>query len=288
MNKFDTMIKEKAKEETREVPENVKAKIEDTLFALPEREKKTKSWVLLQKTAVCAVCVMILFLVVLPNFNSTYAQVLENIPVIGDFVKVVTIRNYFYSDKKHEMNIEVPKIENENNIADSINKEVDELTKILADKFQEELESLGEGYHSIYSDYEIVTNTEEWFTLKIYVLEIAGSSNTYYKYYHIDKNNNKIVNLSDLSEDENFYAVLEEEIKRQLHERMRLDPNEVYWVDEDTEQDCVQLDESHNFYWKENGDIVIVFDKYEIAPGFMGTPEVVIERKVFNDMLTEK
>lgn len=34
--------------------------------------------------------------------------------------------------------------------------------------------------------------------------------------------------------------------------------------------------------------IVIVFDKYEIAPGFMGTPEVVIEREVFNDMLTEK
>ena len=41
----------------------------------------------------------------------------------------------------------------------------------------------------------------------------------------------------------------------------------------------------HNFYWNENGDLVIIFDKYEVAPGSMGTPEFVIGRDVIKDIL---
>lgn len=290
MNEFDDLIKRKIKEETEEIPNSVKVKIEETFSALPENERKSVKIRILPRVAVIAACFVFICLIVMPNCSTAYAQALEKIPVIGSFVKVVTIRNYFYSDENHEMNIEVPKIESENNnAADYINKNVDELMKILVDRFQNDLEEIGdEGHSSVYADYEVVTNSEKWFTLKIRVCECAGSGNTYYKFYHIDKINGKIVNLGDLSDRSDFYTILENEIRRQMRAIMADDPNKVYWVDDAIiGQDFVKLNETHNFYWNENGDLVIIFDKYEVAPGFMGTPEFIIGRDVFKNALNE-
>lgn len=291
MNEFDDLIKQKVKEEAQEIPNSAKIKIDETLSRLPEKEHKQVKCKVFPKVAVAAACFLFICFIVMPNCSTAYALALEKIPVIGSIVKVVTIRNYYYSDENHEMNIEVPKIESENNDAvDYINKNVQELTEILADRFNADLKEIGDsGHGSIYADYEVVTNSEKWFTLKIRVNECAGSGNTYYKFYHIDKTNGKIVNLGDLSDRHDFYAVLENEIRRQMREIMADDSYKVYWVDDaEIGQDFVKLDETHNFYWKENGDLVIVFDKYEVAPGYMGTPEFTIGKDVFENLLSKE
>ena len=230
---------------------------------------------------------MFIGLVLLPNLSAVYARALESIPVIGGIVRVVTVRNYFYSDPNHEMDIDVPYIESESGAADYINSDVEELTDMLRRRFDEELDEIGGlGHSSVYVDYEVVTNSDSWFTLKLRVHEAAGSSNTYYRYYHIDKLRGKIVCLGDLAADESFYGVIEDEIRRQMRERMAADPDSIYWVDDaEIGQDFVKLSEKSNFYWNTDGDLVIVFDKYEVAPGSMGTPEFAVPRSVIGDVL---
>ena len=39
--------------------------------------------------------------------------------------------------------------------------------------------------------------------------------------------------------------------------------------------------EYQNFYINSEGKVVIVFEKYEIAPGYMGTQEFVIDKQIF-------
>lgn len=288
MSEFDKFIKTKIKEENRQIPDSVKSQIEQTLASLPEQEQKVLKFKLFPKIMTIAACFIFVFLVVLPNCSTVYAKALEEIPVIGNIVEVVTIRNYFYSDRNHEMDIDVPKIEgNESQAADYINKDVDELTKILVDRFNMDLEEIGDKGHSgIYVDYEVITNTENWFTLKICVHEVAGSSNTYYKYYHIDKRGYKIITLKDLFIDNEYSAVLENELRRQMNIEMAGDNSKIYWTENaEIGQDFVKLSDEHNFYWSENGDLVIVFDKYEVAPGYMGTPEFVIEKELLSDIL---
>lgn len=288
MNEFDKYLKEKADKENRSVPDSVKLRIDQSISALPEKENKVIKFRIFPKAAAIAACFVFLILVVLPNCSAVYARTLEKIPVIGGIVKVVTIRNYFYSDDYHEMNIEVPKIEdNESSAADFINKDVDELTKLLADRFNEELKEIGnEGHSGIYVDYEVVTNTEKWFTLKIRVHEAAGSSNTYYRFYHIDKVKGKIAELKDLFAADNFAAVLAENLRKQMKEIMAKDSNKIYWVENaEIGQDFVTLDDKHNFYWDKDGNLVIVFDKYEVAPGSMGTPEFVIKKEDISNIL---
>ncbi len=289
MNDFDDFIRAKAKEEKSDISDSAKEKIEKTLSSLSEKEiKKTK---LLSPAISLAASLIIICLIILPNVSTVYAKTMEKIPIISDIVKAVTIRNYFYTDEYHEMNISVPKIESENHDADEyINKDIDELTKILSDRFNEDLKIVGiEGHSSIYVDYDVITNTQKWFTLKITVHEAAGSSNTYYKYYHIDNVSGKIVQLSDIVANDEFYTVTENNIKEQM--RSLLDPENgiIYWVDDAfVGWDFNELSLDHNFYWNDNGDLVIVFDKYEVAPGSMGTPEFTVSKSIIKDYLKQE
>ena len=288
MNEFDKYIKEKLGKENLSVPDSIKERIEQCVSALPAKESKNIKFRMLPKAIAIAACFVFVCLVVLPNCSAVYAQALEKIPVIGSFVKVVTIRNYFYSDDYHQMDIDFPRIEgSEGSVADYINKDVDELTKLLADRFHEDLKEIGnEGHSGIYVDYEVVTNTEKWFTLKIRVHEAAGSSNTYYRFYHIDKVNGRIAELKDLFAADDFAAVLADNLRKQMKEIMAKDSNKIYWVENAAiGQDFVTLDDKHNFYWDKDGNLVIVFDKYEVAPGSMGTPEFVINKSAISDIL---
>lgn len=291
MNNFDEFLKRKIKTERDDVPEKVKNKIEETLNALPEEQNKKIKFKPLLRAASFAACFVFLFLIIIPNCSSVYANALEKLPVIGGFVKVVTIRNYFYSDSNHEMNINVPKIEDDNSdAANYINKDVSELSQILVDRFYSDLEEIGdEGHSSVYVEYDVITNTDKWFTLKIRVYEAAGSSNTYYKYYHIDKSSGKIVQLSDIVADDDFYTAVENDIKRQMKNQMEADENIIYWLEKsDFGWEFTTLDKNHNFYWNENYDLVISFDKYEVAPGSMGTPQFVVDNNVFKEYLNSE
>ena len=288
MKDFDKYLKAKASEEQSEIPDFIKTDIEQTLSALPESVSKNKKIKIFPRVAAAAACFLIFTLVLLPNISVVYAQTLENIPIIKNIVRVVTIRNYFYSDENHDMHIKVPQIESEeNDAADYINKDVNELTTVLVNQFYKDLEINGNnGHGSIYVDYEAITNTDRWFTLKLTVNEIAASSNTYYKFYHIDKSAGKIIKLGDLFKTDDYSAVLADEIKKQMKQQMENDENIIYWVnDAEIGKDFAYVDAEHNFYFNSNGELVIVFDKYEVAPGSMGTPEFAIKKEITDKIL---
>ena len=288
MNDFDKYIKSKAAQEQTEIPDSVKNRIEQTLADLPEKKTVIKRIRILPRIAAAAACFIFITLFLLPNVCVAYAQALEQIPIIGDIVQVVTMRNYFYADDKHEMGIDVPQIEGEDSEAvDYINKDVSELTTALVNQFYKDLEITGNnGYGSIRVDYEATTNTDRWFTLKLSVSETAASSNTYFKFYHIDKKQGKIVELGDLFNTDKFSDILVAEIKKQMQEQMANDENISYWINNSgIGEEFATVSADHNFYWNENGDLVIIFDEYEVGPGSMGTPEFVIDRDVIKGIL---
>lgn len=291
MNDFDKYIKSKIAEEQTDIPDSVKTRIEQALAHLPEKKPKIKQIRILPRFVAAAACFVFVTLFLLPNVSIAYAQALEQVPIIGDVVRVVTIRNYFYSDDRHEMDIEVPKIEGEGSDAvDYINKSVSELTMTLVNQFYKDLEiTANNGYGSIHVDYEVITNTERWFTLKLAVSETAASSNNYFEFYHIDKEQGKIIELGDLFNTDDFSDTIVSEIKKQMKQQMEANETVQYWIyDEEIGEDFATVGSNHNFYWNHDGDLVIVFDKYEVAPGSMGTPEFVIKRDIVEDILNEE
>lgn len=198
-------------------------------------------------------------------------------------ILVTTVGNYRYADATHEMEIAVPKLEQPGEAADSVNREINERTAALAGNFYRDLNG---GYGSLFVDYEVVTNTRDWFTLKLSVNEIAADSNQYYLFYHIDRKREKRMELGDLFCTDTYSRVLTAELKRQMQARMDQDENAVYWIQNGEPGKGFQsVRADQNFYWNGDGDLVIVFDQFAVAPGYMGTPEFTVDRKLIQDML---
>ena len=125
MNDFDKYIKSEVAKEQTDIPDSVKNRIEQTLVDLPEKKPVKKQIRILPRIAASAACFVFIILFLLPNVSVTYAQALEQLPVIGDLVRVVTIRNYYYDDNHWKMDINIPQIESEDSKSvDYINKDV--------------------------------------------------------------------------------------------------------------------------------------------------------------------
>ena len=121
------------------------------------------------------------------------------------------------------------------------------------------------------------------------MLELSGSSNSYYRYYNIDKTSGKIVSLAELFNSEEGLKFLTEEIQRQMTEKMAADPEIVFWNNEEEFSDGFSaLSSEHNYYRNENGDLVIPFDKYEIGPGSSGNPQFTIDKDLLNPFLKDE
>lgn len=286
MNNFDKHLKKRLSEEQIEIPHSIKNQIENTLQTLPEIEIIKQPIFNRPRLAVTIVCIILITFFLLPNVSVVYAKTMEKIPFIGEIVKVITIRNYYYSDEKHQMEIKVPKIENENEKAFApINSEIQELTDILLKQFNHEREQIeNESYSSLYVDYHVVMNADTWFTLKIEIFQAAASGNTTYKYYHLNKMTGKIIQLGDIVASKDFYKIVKQEIEKQMREEMKCDNDKIYWV----QDDAVIINAQHNFYWDEKGNLVIPFDEYEVAPGYMGTPEFTIDKNIFKEYVKEE
>ena len=289
MNPFDKMLFQMAKQEKIPVPEQTSQKIEDILSQLPQR--KVVRFSPLRRIAAVAASLVFVFLFLLPNVSVTYAETLEQVPLLGELVRVVTIRNYVYSDDYHDMSIDVPNIEDATmgSAAEEINKDVDALTQQLMDQFYADAESIGEdGHTAVYADYEIVTNTDQWFTLKLSVHLASGSGTNYYVFYNVDRSSDQIVTLGQLFTDDSYADVLRQDILAQMKQRMEEDPSLVYWTeDSNMGQDFIDLQPEHNYYFDDAGNLVIPFDEYEVAPGYMGCPEFTIQRSVFESLLND-
>lgn len=98
--------------------------------------------------------------------------------------------------------------------------------------------------------------------------------------YNLDLLNGKEVTLSDLL-GVNYAQVANVQIVRQMKERVKANPDYIYWGVTDGGETIgfegfTSVDENTKFYINAAGNPVILFDKYEIGPGFMGEQEFEI------------
>ncbi len=246
-----------------------------------------------------AAAAAVIALVVVPNTSATAAYAMEQIPILGSVIRAVTIRNYQYESEDYSADIQEVKLEQGNGETavgteedrlegsiQTINESIEEMTDRLVARFEEQVEQ-GEGHSSIYADHEVVTNTDTWFTLRIDVTEIAASGFQYQYYYHIDKTTGEIASLKNLfKEGADYITPISENIKKQMREEMRADESKMYWIDSEDEiiEDFEAIKEDQNFYLNEEGQIVICFDEYEVAPGYMGLVEFAVDEDAVADI----
>ena len=237
----------------------------------------------------------VLALLIVPNVNPKIAEAVADVPVLNKVIDLVTIHHYQEeaADEKYAASVKTPELTAKGDAqlqssVGEINAEVVAYADRMIEQFQQEMEQQG-GVYGLDITYNVVTDSEEWFALQINTVEtVAGGAETVH-YYNLDKLSGRYVLLADLfREDADYVTAISENIKEQMTHRMEVDENVVYDINcELPEDNFQQIAENQTFYCNQDGQLVIVFNEYEVAPGFMGCPEFVIGDAVLKPLLAE-
>ncbi len=140
-------------------------------------------------------------------------------------------------------------------------------------------QSLNEGNEPHFGyeySFETVTDSDEYFAFRTIWFTAAGSSSTVNKYYTLSKINGELVDFDDVVTSEEEMLAIREQILSEMIE-LNEKGEGYYWVEDDSLNIALgQVEYLKHWYFDEDGDLVITFDKYEIAPGAMGSSEFVI------------
>ena len=245
--------------------------------------------------AVAAAAVVAGLFVILPNTSGTIAHAMEQIPIIGQLVKVVTFRDYEYESDRNMADIEVPEIKPEEQLADStlqenidrttaeINAEIQSITDELIAEFEKNLDE-EMGYQDVVVKSEVLATTPEYFTLKLICYQGAGSGYQWNYFYTIDLNTGERLQLKDIFEEgADYITPISENIKVQMQERMDADESVYYWLNDEIEEwNFKAITDETSFYLNERGNVVIGFNEGDVAPMYMGTVEFEIPAEVLD------
>lgn len=229
------------------------------------------------------------------NTSPVFAKTLSEVPVVSGIVKVLTFTNYTVDEKQYDAKITVPKIEGLKNkqLENTLNEKYIEQNKKLYDQFVSDMEKLkenGGGHLGIDSGYVVKTDNDTILSMGSYVVNTVGSSSTVFQYQTIDKKDEIVITLPSLFKDESYVDIISKNIKEQMVEQYNADNDKFYWVEGvDQKVSTILFEEigkEQSFYISEEGKLIISFDKYEVAPGYMGVVEFVIPSEIIQEILT--
>lgn len=281
------------------VPEELDDRLRNALENAPEPKRPKNQIASFTQWATAAAAALVLCFTVGLNSSESFAMEMSQLPIIGTIAKVLTIRSYETTTANVTTAVEVPEIQLDT-AADEVKLAVTDVNaKIqeLVDEFTaEKYAQIEEGKQTF---LENGGTEEEWNAHDIEVnvnYEIKHQSETtlsllidgwiswfnfeeFRKFYNLDLITGKELTLIDLlGEDACEYA--EGCVFAQMEQLIESDPEYYYFwgfdAKEDMGEEFAGVDETTPFYINENGAVVISYNEYDAAPGYLGIVEFEI------------
>lgn len=285
MKDIDKIEKLKKNYNDIKIPDNLNEVVNDAINSKKRNKSANNKWIIVA----ASLCIVIGCV----NVNKSFAQTLEQIPVIGNVIKVINFSNYKIKEDGYDASIRVPKIEGLDNkdLEYKLNKEFEKEGKKLYDQYLQEVKDLKEaksvGNKDAESWYEVKTDNDKILSLVIYNYESQGSSNTTRKFYNINKKNQTILTLEGMFKNDKYIDIISENIKEQMRNEMKADKNKIYWLDDKEmgDENFKYISKNQDFYINKDGELVVCFDKYEVAPGYIGLVEFTIPNDIIQPLM---
>ena len=283
------------------VPEELEDRLKETLETSSSTKQHNHNIVKFTRWTATAAAALFLSFTIGLNTSESFAMEMSSLPVIGSVAKVLTIRSYETTEENVTTTVEVPEIQMEASTEDlkmaitDVNAKIQELVDTFtAEKYAQ----IEEGKKTFLENGGTI---EEWNARDIEVnvnYEVKHQNETtlsmlidgwlswfdfeeFRKFYNIDLITGKELTLIDLL-GKDAYEYATSEVLKQINEMISEDSNLVFWGINDPdnmEEEFIGVTESTPFYINEKGNIVISYNKYDIAPGYLGILEFEISQK---------
>lgn len=207
-----------------------------------------------------------------------------------------TADQYQHQDANHSANIQVPElsIQPESDEAataqaktavSDINAEVAAIAKAYIDQFKTALDK--NDYQDTIVEYEVLNETERYFTLRLmcYTASASGAETDYY--YTIDLQTGKRLALADLFKpDSDYLSAIAGSIAEQMKAQTAANPENTFWLDDEEmpDFDLAEMVKDADFFVNAQNEVVISFDEGDVAPMSSGVMQFTIPADVLADI----
>ena len=280
------MERAKARYQAQETPEELTLAVR---AAIREGDRLRKHRRVLRRSLATALASCACF-VLLINSSPSFAQAVYDVPVLGSLAKIFTVTEYTINDEERVIDVRLPALENtgHTDLEQQINQEISTRIQAVIDAAEARAKETKEAYVAtggdpddympviIDVDYEVKCQNEQYLSFVVTETETRASAYTEFYTYNIDLETGKELSLRDLL-GPNWMETVNAQVAEQIEELAK-DPDNIFWTEE---QGGFQgIEEDQPFYLNADGLPVVVFEKYEIAPGSMGSQEFVIQPEV--------
>jgi len=261
-----------------EIPDQLNQIIIDKIRSTKPQRKA----ILIIKNCFIALILAIGVLLIGVNTSPVFASSLYDIPIAGDIARLFTIREYNIQGSFIDIKGQIPQVSGladkrlEQEINEGISKRIDALVA-QAEKDARELEKkytaseTQDGYIPVnYTfSYDLKCSNQQYFSFVVNIEQTWANVFTEQIFYNISLKDNRYLTLEDLL-GANYIDKITTVVHQDIAERMK-DPNNMFF---ESKPDLSQ--KKFDFYIDQQGKVVIVFNKAEIAPGYMGIQEFVM------------
>ncbi len=268
----------------QEIPEELKIMVNKTIK--DSKDRKTRSFRYKAASVAAVVAISGSFIVGL-NTNEAFAKTIDEIPILKNIADVFTFKDYEMHSELINEDINIPAVVGlgDEKFEQKINDEIyEKMTAHISEAEQRAAEykeayiatgGTEEDYRPIdvVVDYKLYHADENYLSFAVYQTESLASAYFEIYYYNINLKTNETMTLESIF-GKDYKNIINKQIADQIQERIQ-------------NQDCgyfkgdagfKSIADNQNFYLNEDGKVVIIFDKYEIASGGTGRPEFVIEQ----------
>lgn len=264
------------------IPEDLDSRINQAIY----RGTHSRRRLLPYKKSLISIAASFGIFILLLNTNSAFAESMRDIPILNEICRVFTFKEYDTKDSKKIMNVKIPNISVEGN-TDLENRINYKIRKTMQDAI-DEVEIRVQEFYDAFVDtggnpeefrpievninYEIKSSDENHVSFIITKFETSASAYQDTYYYNIDLISGREITLKDLL-GPNYKEIVFQQIKGQIE---NLDDERKFFLFDDV--DIIDLiTPNRSFYINADNNIVVVFNKYEIAAGAAGMFEFIIK-----------
>ncbi len=246
-------------------------------------------------TAAAAFCLLFTGL----NTSKTFAGIMCDVPVIGNVMQVLTIRDYVTNETNDIVNTTItrPEIVIENatneNVADKTKQVNDEIKKRVDEYIAQANEGIEEYKQAFFAtggtqkeweerdikldvSYEVKSQNENVLSFVITCYESSYAYMSEQMFYNINLSDGSDITLKSMLGD-NYNEIIKEQVTAQCEERRKQEEQSCFWSTDDPTMLEENAYDDPDFYINEAGNVVVVYPKYILAPGYMGILEFEIK-----------
>lgn len=232
--------------------------------------------------AAAAVCACF---VVAVNASPALALGLADIPALGALARIVCVRCDVYETTDSTVTVSVPEVQGEQ--TDRVNQLIDEQVKAYEDRAAADIAAYKQAFLAtggteaefdakdiqVKVDYDVKYQSDAVVSFVLTGSQDWNASTVERHYYNLRLTDGSEITLKDLL-GENWVEEANAQIKHRMDVHDGASEMKYFTAEEGGFQ---TVDENTKFYLNEQGQPVVVFDKFEVAPGAMGEPEFTLD-----------